>query len=207
MPKTKTVATVDDEWIPLRETAGTQPVAAKAVSTRVRGQVLDPDGKGKAGATVYLVSKYMAEFMQPVKSRVLKQVTADADGRFDFEVELPERDASIDMSPNNSRYEQIIATADGFGPAVSSAIGIRQGEEVTLNLVSDDVPIEGQILNLEGEPVAGATLKVAILNPDQDIDELIARLVERTKEKPNMNGIFVHGRRRFSRFQNRLQHQ
>src|SRR5207245_198563 len=32
--------------------------------------------------------------------------------------------------------------------------------ELTLHLVKDDAPIQGRILNLQGEPVAGATVRI-----------------------------------------------
>ena len=34
------------------------------------------------------------------------------------------------------------------------------GKELTLQLVADDVPVSGRIIDLEGRPVAGVTVKV-----------------------------------------------
>src|SRR5262249_44680226 len=63
----------------------------------------------------------------------------------------------------------LYATADGFGPAwvlTEAKSWWRWPREVdregafTLRLPKDDVPVTGRIVNLEGKPVAGATITV-----------------------------------------------
>jgi hypothetical protein len=52
-----------------------------------------------------------------------------------------------------------VAAADGYGCAMAPLPPGTAGD-VTLRLVKDDVPIRGRILNLEGRPVVGATVRV-----------------------------------------------
>jgi hypothetical protein len=55
--------------------------------------------------------------------------------------------------------ETIAAVAPGFGP---DWIALREANsgELILRLVKDDVPIKGRVLDLEGRPVAGVTVRV-----------------------------------------------
>jgi hypothetical protein len=52
-----------------------------------------------------------------------------------------------------------VATAQGYGPAWSG-IGTFARGAVTLRLIKDDIPIRGRILDLQGKPVAGATVRL-----------------------------------------------
>ena len=80
---------------------------------------------------------------------------------------------------------QIVATAEGYGPAASDMIDVRKGRPVELRVAEDNAPIEGSIRTLEGEPVAGATIRVAILECSGDVDKRIEFLRQQTKrEKP-----------------------
>ena len=55
---------------------------------------------------------------------------------------------------------QVVASSPGFGPGRAS-VGHVDAEpgEVTVHLEPDDVPIEGRIVDLEGRPVAGASIR------------------------------------------------
>jgi hypothetical protein len=52
-----------------------------------------------------------------------------------------------------------VAGADGYGCAFAKLPPGTAGD-VTLRLVKDDVPIRGRVLNLEGKPVAGVTVRI-----------------------------------------------
>ena len=56
----------------------------------------------------------------------------------------------------------MVATAPGFGPG-RLVVGhlVETPGEVTVQLVADDLPIEGRVVNLEGRPVAGASIRVS----------------------------------------------
>jgi RNA polymerase sigma factor (sigma-70 family) len=104
----------------------------------LQGQVLDPDGKPVAGAKLYLLG---GNGKDSAAGKV--RATADQDGHFRLT-------ASREQAP-------LITVADGYGPAWTSDFNKPDG--LTLRLVKDDVPITGRIIDLQGKPVAGVTLK------------------------------------------------
>ncbi len=76
--------------------------------------------------------------------------TSDADGRFIIKP----------IKPGDRLSDYVIAaTFNGFGPGFARA----SGESVELKLAADDVWIEGRILDLQGKPVAGATVRPNVL--------------------------------------------
>jgi RNA polymerase sigma factor (sigma-70 family) len=104
----------------------------------LQGQVLDPDGKPAAGAKLYLLG---GNGKNKAAGRV--RATADQDGRFRLT-------ADRDQAP-------LVAVADGYGPAWAGDFNKPDG--LTLRLVKDDVPITGRVVDLQGKPIAGVTLK------------------------------------------------
>ncbi len=118
------------------------------------GRVLDPDGKPFAGAKLYLLN----HASQGMRKKVL--ATSTSEGRFGFnvaeaDVTLP---AAIVDDPWNHVF--VMAMAEGYGPAFKT-VGKRQAAgDLTLQLAKDDVPIVGRILDLQGKPVAGVTVRV-----------------------------------------------
>lgn len=131
------------------------PKDEKAESRTFRGRVIGPDGKPFAGAKLYVVDLHANAVGEP-KLRF----TTGADGRYEFSVRRTEYEAADSGEP--WRSVPIIAVADGYGPdwAESANDG---GRDSTLQLVTDDVPIEGRVLDLEGKPVVGAVVTVARL--------------------------------------------
>ena len=77
------------------------------------------------------------------------------DGRFRFAMPKADFDAAV-LGP--WRSVTIMAIAEGHGP---DWIDVRKpaDEELQLRLVDDSVPISGRILDLQGKPVVGATIK------------------------------------------------
>ena len=131
------------------------PDAAK--DTTVSGRVLDPDGKPVAGARLHLTPAfgYLHEAYSSAES-----VTTGPDGRFAFP-EKKDRDHGIIVA----------ATAPNFGVGWVRIKSDEQRGDLTLQLVTDDTPITGQVVNLEGKPVPGATLRVMQINaaPNEDL--------------------------------------
>jgi RNA polymerase sigma factor (sigma-70 family) len=126
--------------------AGKEPAPAEAKeAVKVRGRVLDPDGKPFKGAKVYLNAQ--GQEKPPVRA------TTGDDGRFEFRVRRPE------LAGPYGGAAQAVATGDGCGADWAEVPTAGTGE-LTLRLVKDDVPIRGRILTLEGKPVAGARVRV-----------------------------------------------
>jgi protocatechuate 3,4-dioxygenase beta subunit len=129
----------------------------------VRNRVVDPDGKPVAGAKVYLVEilgplDFPAKEMPPQ----VRAISA-ADGRFNFAV--AKRDVHLPGSYVNPwRHVAVLAVAEGYGPAWGPAVAPEDSGEPTLRLAKDDMPIRGRILDLQGKPIAGVTIRVQELS-------------------------------------------
>jgi RNA polymerase sigma factor (sigma-70 family) len=121
----------------------------------VRGRVLDPAGKPVAGAKVYHVLPRQAEDGPGPAPTALAR--SGHNGEFRLQRTLPAAARTRQLSA------QWMAVAEGFGPALAEVKPPPAGAELTLRLVKDDVPIAGRIVNLEGKPVRGATVRPFVL--------------------------------------------
>ena len=123
----------------------------------VRGRVLAPDGRPVPGAKLYLTPS-IGYLKRPYPSP--EWATTGRDGRFQIAVQDPK---FVD------RTATVTAAAEGYGVAWAEVPAGSQGGELTLQLV-DDAPVIGQIVDLEGRPVRGATLRVVRVNAAQKED-------------------------------------
>jgi len=141
------------------------------------GRVVDPDGKPFAGAQVHLVSSDQEPASNRLRPKILQASASGADGRFRFEF----RKSSIENPPWHERpweWVSVTAVAAGYGPVWTQARKEVSGEEFTLRLVADGVPVEGRIVDLEGRPIAAATVRVEYLREPRSraFDEYLAAL-------------------------------
>ena len=147
------------------------------------GRVVDPSGKPVAGARIYrpLDWQWLPEPLKP-GARAEARAVSGSDGRFRFEVARAEYD-----SPWKDLKGQLLALADGFGPAWGEAGD--SGAEIDLALALDDVPIEGRIVDLEGRAVAGATVRIASIGApasgNLDVWIAAARLDDKARHELN----------------------
>jgi beta-lactamase regulating signal transducer with metallopeptidase domain/protocatechuate 3,4-dioxygenase beta subunit len=121
----------------------------------VRGQVLDPDGKPVPDADVHVLRWYW-NFGD---HKPLASTTADANGRFTISYHKSQF-AENAGRPNQWRETYIASFVDGFGPGWAHYDRLKPGEEAVVKLAVDDVPIEGRVIDLEGNPVIGAMIEV-----------------------------------------------
>jgi RNA polymerase sigma factor (sigma-70 family) len=119
-------------------------------SIEVRGRVLDPDGQPVTGARLVFVHAPVE--MGPEKV----WATSSPDGRFHFAVGKSFQDPLVE---NPWDYTFVVAVAEGYGFAWARVRPDKPGE-VTLHLVKDDLPIQGRVIDLQGKPVAGATVRI-----------------------------------------------
>ena len=86
----------------------------------------------------------------------------------------------------------VAAVAPRYGPGWVLLAKPEGKDDVTLRLVTDDVPIEGRILDLEGHPVPGAavTTDEIVATPDEDFGGSlqVGRTSERFGEVPGGGG-------------------
>ena len=127
---------------------------------KVSGRVLDPAGKPVQGSRLWLAFQGIDWTWSTRVPEV--RATTGPDGRFAFTVSDadPEVSRALRMTsgwPGGFGDIQVIASAEGFGPAWTGLAEIKG--EIELRLVPDDIPIEGRLLTLEGRPIAGITVK------------------------------------------------
>jgi RNA polymerase sigma factor (sigma-70 family) len=158
-----------------------KPSTEKNPAMEVSGRVLDPDGKPLAGAKLYWYSTVMRQDSSPGARD--PKVTSAADGRFRFPIARSEIDNLEPDTPWNQLT--VVAVALGYGPgwvefSPSGAAGL------TVRLVKDDVPINARILDLEGRPIAGVTVRATAIDDAQsgnlDLDVLPALQKEVTTD-------------------------
>ncbi len=151
---------------------------SKAKHVTLKGRVLDPQGKPRAGAKLYVV------FYDPKHgfTSPLEKGSTGPDGRFVFTI--AESDFRDGTNKNPLGFIRVVAAAEGLGFVWSdSTENARPGEnskaseraELTLRLVGD-VPIEGRVLDLQGKPVAGAKVRLHDLRicSGEDLGPVIA---------------------------------
>ena len=133
------------------------PAAPAPASLALDGRVLDPDGRPVGGASVRVL--YVdSGAPDPAEARAEAHATTDAGGR--YEVQIPRAAFGPPGGPPPAP-PSILASAAGFGPVLVPARPAPGGQAVAL--VRDDVPIEGRVVDLAGEPVAGASVRSTAL--------------------------------------------
>jgi RNA polymerase sigma factor (sigma-70 family) len=137
------------------------PMSTKPIEEMVeyRGRVLDLDGKPIPRARVHLWDS------NPCKLRARVRARTDSDGRYRFTVRKAEfaRSATPDF-PEPWKYTAVVARADGYGFGVPLLVGAEGRlppiEATTIQLVKDNVPITGRILDLQAKGIPGVTVRV-----------------------------------------------
>jgi RNA polymerase sigma factor (sigma-70 family) len=121
----------------------------------VKGKVLGPEGKPFAGAKLLLGGQTLG--------------ASGADGSFSFKLSRSKLDEET-VAKDCWTWTPLVATAKGCGPAWLEMGRRDKDGNLTLKLAKGDVPVTGRILDLEGRPVAGATVRVVRLNAPEDGD-------------------------------------
>jgi len=144
--------------------------ASKEQVLLIKGRVLDPGGKPVAGARLLMRS---TDAVQEAGTSV--RATTDKDGLFRFKA------TAADFGPQGKTT--LAAVAQGFGPDWRE-IKADNKDDVSLQLVEDDVPIEGRVLDLEGQPIAGVLVRADYVNARTDGSDLTDWLQHQTKKSP-----------------------
>ena len=124
----------------------------------VRGRVLGPDGQSVPGAKLYLTvahGYYREPFPAP------EHATTGPDGRFVL---------TVPRAKSGEDKAVVAATAAHLGVGWAEVPADGRSDNLTLQLVRDQA-ITGQIIDLEGRPVPGATLRVLEISagPGEDL--------------------------------------
>ena len=167
-PPSTTAGQRPEKTMPAKKDAKAAPATklepAKPIA--VRGKVLDPDGKPVAGATFTVIDDEDGTPVPDIKS--------GPDGRFAFQIPHPYPQGIV----RNPR--QVVASAPGFGLEWIS----EPREDAVYKLVHDQ-PIAGRIIDLQGKPVAGATVAVHDVHAGSAdaFDELVKKWKTSEKEQ------------------------
>jgi RNA polymerase sigma factor (sigma-70 family) len=148
-----------------------------AARPTVTGTVLDPEGTPVKGAKLYVSADGPRD-----RAEWKARATTGADGGFRLTVS----EAEIDHN------EVLVAVAEGHAP---DWVGLRKAdtrESITLRLVKD-VPIAGRVLDLEGRPVAGATVRVlgGWKFPGEDLTPLVKDLQAKPGDRNTVGRAWV----------------
>jgi RNA polymerase sigma factor (sigma-70 family) len=183
-PAPRAEADVRVEAVPEAPPAPPAPAAAPAKDDPLpekftyKGRAVGPDGKPVKGAQVFL------HVISPTPAPLVSRAKTDADGKFSFDVKRSEFDfRSYEASPMPWRYGYIIASAPDLGV---TWWGLAPGKDVELKFNADDAPIEGRIRNLQGQPVAGAKVRVLWAMRAQSGD--LAKWYQGLKEQKGRGG-------------------
>jgi RNA polymerase sigma factor (sigma-70 family) len=150
---------------PKSEVSNPKPTAAKPPTANDKdaiayaGRVLGPDGRPVPGAKLHMTVAWGYPH-RPSPSPVY--ATTGPDGRFRF---------TVPKAKFGDQFTVVAAVAanHGIGWVEIPANGKR--DDLTVRLVEDDVPITGQVVDLEGKPVPGATLRLLEIRaaPGEDL--------------------------------------
>jgi hypothetical protein len=152
---------------PKAESAGVireKPAPEKPLETvEIRARFVAPDGKPVAGAAVAAVYISRDEELPWLKT------TSGSDGR--FSIRVPKAEGNASAEGYFSMYPWLVASAPGYGVGwCERALRADRPAEQVVTLVEEGPPIEGKIVDLEGRPVADASVHAARIWYDEKRD-------------------------------------
>jgi RNA polymerase sigma factor (sigma-70 family) len=153
-----------------------------------RGRVLDPDGKPFPGAKLHLIGNL---WHRPKPVHV--QATSAADGGFRLPVAAADARRLLDEA--SWATVNVVATAEGYGPAFRTGGPFEPAAQLTLRLVKDDVPVRGRVLDLQGKPLAGVTARVRSLSEPSagDLSPWLAALEANKQDAYPIEATYLEG--------------
>src|SRR5262249_26288177 len=140
----------------------------------LKGRVFGPNRKPFPGARLFLLSDATRK-----KAAASLRATTDQDGHFRFTA-LP-----ADFGPQGKAM--LAATATGLGLDWIEVNAGGKRDEITLQLVADDLPIVGRVLDLEGKPIAGVTVQVRSVRAQADGSDLGSWVERNVRAKGLLN--------------------
>jgi RNA polymerase sigma factor (sigma-70 family) len=122
----------------------------------VSGTVLGPDGKPVEGVVINTLKPSILG-----KAVVRELAKTDRNGKFTV---------ALDPLPaGRPDLRQLVAVKSGYGPDWVTLSEVASGD-VTLRLVSDDLPVKGRVTDLEGKSIPNALVKLGPIQTSESED-------------------------------------
>lgn len=147
-------------------------------SLLLRGRIVDPAGKAVTGAVV-MIRRTVTDKADDTQGdvREVAQLTSAANG--EFEHQFASNDFSI-AGGRNRRPDMVyvIATKSGYGMAIDASWNWMEPKSLDVSLTVPE-PIRGKLLDAEGRPVAGASVRVVDVygSTTSDVDQWLQRVL------------------------------
>ncbi len=147
----------------------------------VDGIVLDPDGAPVSSATVQIVHAHRPRwYAAPTTASVLATLTTPENGRFESVVPLDDLEISTNGQSEIPEWMSVIATAPGYGFGFAAISQSQSDEPIKIQLAPPQL-IHGRLVDLEGQPIAGASVSVFTVGfseSSEKVDEWLAAIPE-----------------------------
>jgi RNA polymerase sigma factor (sigma-70 family) len=154
-----------------------RPAADDAHALAYGGRVLGPDGRPVAGARLSLMPSW-GYLDRPAPSPVY--ATTGPDGRFRFRVPRSRF--------GNYQTSALAATAPGRGVGWLDVDLRDRRDDLTVRLVPDDSPVAGQVVDLQGRPIPGVSIRVLDVKaaPGDDLRPWLAAVRGKQGRSPEL---------------------
>ena len=184
---------------------GTPPAPqdnTRKLAGHFRGRVTGTDGKPVPGAWIFILPPADgvddAPVSRPKPEVVPIRAKTGSKGRFEFDA--PDMTVTADDGLQSPRRCLVIAMADGYGPdwkKITDRSHVWGGwiiqnpvnkDDLALELATDDVPIQGRLLDPNGRPLAGAQIRLTrlMIPKGRDLNTYIEYVSD--NESAEMNG-------------------
>ena len=126
----------------------------------IKGRVVAPDGRPVAGALVTTLYMDTDIFTNDTSSIPWPKTSSGSDGR--FAIRLPQTKLDPSIAGYMSTEPWLVASSPGFGFGwCQRGLITKRPAEQVITLAEEGPPIEGRIVDLEGRPVVGASVRAA----------------------------------------------
>ncbi len=139
-------------------TVDSQPAQLESADLlTIAGRVLGPDGQPVQGARVVALREFEANTSWKKSYEELSETTSGADGSYALQVPRVSERFS-DGTHFEVQSTHVLASKPGFGP--DQRLFSEAEKAADLNLAKAENVIEGQVVDLEGKPLAGIRVRV-----------------------------------------------
>ncbi len=143
---------------------------AESQSIKYRGKVVDEDDRPIENATVE-VNRWQPE-PTVIPQAPLATTTSGPGGEFEL---IVDKSKFPDAGPRFWKQTAVVAHRQGYGIDWLIGENIKPNQPINLSLVSDDVPVKGRLVSLEGEPLSDVSVRVEMLwaSDNQDLGPVL----------------------------------